>query len=168
MEATGTQVASGDLGALADVLARDINDIADLPSYEAPPPGVYKLQVISVGQKEIKKKTAIVVEYEVVGNISLADPTDEGHIARLAAIKAGDRMSEAFYFNDPERIETTLSVLKAKFGGLAEVCGTTNLLQILQKMNEIKPLIQAQVTNRPDENDKTRWYASTRNIVPTV
>lgn len=156
------------LGALASVLARDINDIADLPSYVAPPPGVYKLQIDKVEQKEIKKKTTLVVEYVILGNLSLSDPTAEDHQARLAAIKEGDRMSEAFYFDKPENIEQTLSVLKAKFGGLSQMLGTTNLLEIMTKLPEVKPVIQAQITNRVDDSDSTRFYASTRNIVPAV
>lgn len=159
---------TGGFGALAEVLARDINDIEDLPSYVAPPPGVYKLQIDKVEQKTIKEKTVITVEYLIVGNVSLADPTAEDHIARLGAIKGGDKMSEAFYFDKADKIETTLSVLKAKFGGLAQMLGTTNLLQIMQKMQEVKPLVQAQITNRVDDNDKTKFYASTKNMVPAV
>src|SRR5690349_18407745 len=139
---------NGGLGALASVLARDINDIADLPSYVAPPPGVYKLQVDSVQQKEIKDKTTIVVEYIVMECVALGDPNAEDHKARLASIKPGqDKMSEAFYFDKADKIETTLSVLKAKFGGLSQLFGTTNLLEIMQGMHTQKPLIQAQVTN---------------------
>lgn len=154
------------LGALATVLARDLNDIADLPSYEAPPPGTYKLVIDSVGPKEIKGKSTIVVEYVIGECVSLADPSAEDHKARLAAIKPGDKMSEAFYFDKQDKIETTLSVLKAKYGGLGEALGTTNLFEIMNKMKGMQ--VQAQVTNRVDDNDKTKFYAQTKNMVPAV
>lgn len=154
------------LGALASVLARDINDIADLPSYVAPPPGTYKLHIEKVEQKEIKDKTTIVVEYVIIENVALADPTAEDHKARLLAIKPGDKMSEAFYFDKPEKIETTLSVLKAKYGGLGASLGTTNLMEIMSKM--VGMTVAAQITNRVDDTDKSRFYASTKNIVPAV
>lgn len=155
------------LGALAGVLARDLNDIADLPTYIAPPPGVYKLIIEECEPKEINEKTTIVVAYIVVECSALADPKDEVDAAKLGTIKMGlDKMSEAFFFDKPENIETTLSVLKAKFGGLGEALGTTNLLEIMSKMKGMQ--IQAQITNRVDKNDKSKIYASTKNIVPAV
>lgn len=155
-------------GALASVLARDLSQIADLPQYVAPPPGVWKLQIADVEQKEIKDKTTITVTYTVLGCVALSDPTAEDHLARVAAIKDGSLMSEAFYFDKADKIETTLSVLKDKFGGLSTLFGTTNLLEILNGMKEQKPIVQCQVTNRIDKEDKTRFYASTKNMAPAV
>jgi hypothetical protein len=162
------QPQTGGFGALASVLSRDLAEIEDLPSYVAPPPGVWKLQIKDVEQKEIKNKTTITVSYNVLACVALGDPTAEDHLARVAAIKDGDIMSEAFYFDKPDKIETTLSVMKDKFGGLSTVCGTTNLMGILEKMKELKPIVQCQITNRVDDSDKTRFYASTKNMVPAV
>jgi hypothetical protein len=158
--------ATNPLGALASVLARDLNDIEDLPNYVAPPPGTYKLVIQEVGQKEIKDKATIAVTYLIGECVALADPSAEDHKGRLAAIKPGDLMSEAFYFDKADKIETTLSVLKAKFGGLGEALGTTNLLEIMQKMKGMQ--VQCQITNRVDDNDKNKWYPSTKNMVPAV
>lgn len=162
------QPSNGGFGALASVLARDLSQIADLPQYVSPPPGVWKLQINDVEQKEIKEKTTITVTYVVLGCVALSDPTAEDHLARVAAIKDGSLMSEAFYFDKADKVETTLSVLKDKFGGLATLFGTTNLLEILNKMKEIKPIVQCQITNRVDKEDKTRFYASTKNMAPAV
>ena len=57
---------SSKFGALGAVLARNLEDIADLAEYVAPPPGVYSLLISSVAQKEINDKTAIVVEYDIL------------------------------------------------------------------------------------------------------
>lgn len=154
------------LGALASVLARDIADIADLPSYVSPPPGTYKLLIEDIQEKEIKDKQTITVTYLVGECIALSDPSAEDHKARLAAIKQGDKMSEAYYFDKADKIETTLSVLKAKYGGLGSALGTTNLLEIMNKMKGMQ--VQCQITNRVDDNDKQRFYASTKNMVAAV
>lgn len=154
------------LGALASVLSRDLATIADLPVYVTPPPGVYKLVIADVVQKEIAKKQTIVVEYNIVDCAGLSDPTDDGYKARLAAIKPTDKMSEAFWFDKPEKVETTISVLKAKYGGLGAALGTTNLMEIMDKMKGM--LVQCQVDNRIDADDKTKFYPNTRNMVPSV
>jgi len=145
-------------GALAQVLERSLDEIADLPVYAAPPPGVYKLIIGTPEQKDINGKTAIQVEYTVAETIQL---NDEGDLERAA--KAGDKFSEAFWFNDAEKIEQTLSVLKAKFGGLGVPFGTNNLREIMEKMGG--SLVQCVITNRADKNDKSKVYASVRDVV---
>lgn len=147
-------------GALATVLARNLETIEDLPQYLAPPPGVYELLIESVKQEEINDKTALVVEYTVAKTIELNDAEgDAEHI-----VPEGSKFSEAFWFNDPERIEKTIQVLKAKYGGLAEACGTNDLMGILEKMEGM--LVQCIITNRVDKNDKSKIYASTRDVFP--
>lgn len=156
------------LGALASVVARDLDAIPDLPDYKAPHPGVYKLLIAKVEQRDINKKTALVVEYSVVDIIQLnevEDPNDPN-------VVPGNMFSEAFWFNDADRIENTLSVLKKKYSGLAETCGTKNLLDIMNKMEGMQ--VKCVITNRADpegkkdEHGHTRIYASTRDMVPAV
>lgn len=156
------------LGALASVIARDLDDIPDLPDYKAPFPGVYKLLVSKVEQRDINKKTALVVEYSVVDILQLNEQADPEN----PNVVPGNMFSEAFWFNDAERVENTLSVLKKKYAGLSEACGTKNLLDILNKMEGMQ--IKAIITNRTDQDGKTdehgrpRIYASTRDVVPAV
>lgn len=42
-------------GALAAVVARDINDIADLPEFVAPPPGIWKMLIKKCAPKQDRK-----------------------------------------------------------------------------------------------------------------
>lgn len=155
------------LGALAGVLTRDLGEIEDLPTYVAPPPGQYKLIIEACEPKEINDKTTVVTEYVIVECIALADPQDESDNNKLKEIKFGkDKMSEAFFFDKADKVETTLSVLKAKYGGLGQALGTTNLLEIMQKMVGMQ--VSAQVTNRVDKDDKSKIYAGTKNMVPAV
>jgi hypothetical protein len=148
-------------GALGAALQRDMSEIADLPEFVAPPAGIYKLQIEAVEQKEINEKTCITVTYLILGNIALSDPADA---EELAAIKDGSKMGETFWFDKADKLETTLSVLKAKYGGLGQALGTTNLLEIMTKMEGMT--IQAQVKQRVDKEDKSKFYANTKNIVP--
>jgi len=155
------------LGALAGVVARDLDDIPDLPDFKAPHPGVYKLLISLVEQREINKKTALVVEYDVVDVIQLneaEDPNDPN-------VVPGNKFSEAFWFNDADKIENTTSILKKKYGGLAEAVGSKNLLTIMTKMEGMT--VKAIISNRPDEkkvdyHGKPRIYATTHEIVPAV
>jgi hypothetical protein len=156
------------LGALASVVARDLDDIPDLPDYKCPHPGVYKLLIKTVGQKEINKKTALVVEYVVVDVLELnevADPDDPN-------VVPGNMFSEAFWFDDAERIETTLGALKKKYSGLAEACGTKNLLEIMNKMEgmQVKSIVGARVDKdgKKDDQGRVKVYASTSGMVPAV
>jgi len=156
------QATEGKFGLLAGMLAMSLDDIPDLPSYKAPPPGVYKLLIKEIAQKDINGKVALEVKYVVVDIVELAEPEtpEEDKVA------PGGEFSEAFWFNDAEKVEMTLSVLKAKFGGLSELLGTNNLLEILEKAEGLQ--VQAIITNRTDKNDKTKVYASTRDIIPAV
>lgn len=156
-----TKEAQQGFGALSAVLAKNLNEIEDLPNYIAPPPGVYKLMIEACGQKTINEKTVIAVDYVFLELVSLNDNTDEADKNEIAKIQwQKDKMSEVFYFNDPERIETTLSVLKKKFGPFGPQLGTTNLLEILEKLPNLT--VQAQLGRRKDDNDSTKFYPYTR------
>lgn len=154
-------------GVLASVLAKNLNEIEDLPNFIAPPPGVYKLMIKSCGQKVISEKTVIAVEYIFLELKTLNDNADEADKEEVKRIQWNkDQMSEAFYFNDPDRIETTLGVLKKKFGPFGPQLGTTNLLEILEKLPNLT--IDAQLGRRKDENDSTKFYPYTRTMVLAV
>lgn len=154
-------------GALANVLARDLKDIEDLPNYIAPVPGVYKLLIEGCKQKTLNEKTVIAVDYIVLECKELPKDTDDDDKKEAAAYQYGkDKMSEIFYFNDPERVETTLSVLKKKYSPLGQTLNTTNLLEILDKMAGMT--VEAQCGRRMDDNDKSKFYPYTRNIVAAV
>lgn len=148
--------------ALATVLGKNLTEIEDLPNYVAPPPGVYKLMINSCGEKTVNEKTAIVVDYTVLELKSLNNGQEDQEEASKI-VYGKDKLSEAFYFNQADRIETVLGVLKKKFGGLGSLFGTTNLLEILQKLPNTT--VEAQLTRRQDEHDKSKFYASTKTIV---
>jgi len=155
-----TEPTQSKFGALAQLVGRNLDDIPDLPTFKTPPSGVYKFIIESCKQKDINEKTAIVTEYVIVDTIALNNP-EEYEEAEL--VKPGDKFSEAFWFDDPERIETTTSVLKAKYGGFGVHLGTVNLLEILEKMEGLQ--VQGIIGNRTDKKDKTKIYPQTKDMV---
>lgn len=152
------------IGALANVLAKNLNEIEDLPNFIAPPPGVYEMMIVAVSQKEINEKTVLAIDYTFVGLKQLNSQEDQAELDGLTVKWGKDRMSETFYFNDPERVEETLGALKKKFAGFAQVFGTSNLLEILQKLPNT--MVHATIGQRADKQDKTKFYPYTRLIVP--
>jgi len=158
---------SAKFGALGSVLARDLASIEDLPSYIAPPPGVYKLLVKNCGPKEINNKSAVVVEYVVLECVALHEPENTEDIGDLAKVKFGkDMVGETFWFNQPDKLETTLSFMKKQFAGLGETLGKTDLLSILDAIPNMT--VKATLSQRVDENDKTKIYPQIRNLIAAV
>lgn len=152
-------------GALGTVLAKDLSAIEDLPNYVAPPPGVYKLLIEACKPKVINEKQVIAVDYVFIENISLNDPeADKQELEELKVQWGKDKMSELFYFDDAEKIETTLGVLKKKYGGFGNVLGTTNLMEILEKMPNMT--VSGTIGRRVDEKDKSKFHPYTRTLVP--
>lgn len=159
MEANQTK-----FGALGTVLAKDLSQIEDLPNYIAPPPGVYKMLIQECKQDIINEKTVIKVDYLFLEVTALNDAkADEEELTGMKVQWGKDKMSENFYFDKPEKLETTLGVLKKKYGGLGTALNTTNLMEILEKMPNMT--VSAQIGRRADENDKTKFYPYTRTIV---
>lgn len=148
-------------GALAAVVSKNLDEIADLPNYIAPPPGIYKLLIESCAQQVINEKAVIKVDYVFLEVKSTNEKPDEMDEKLIAAVQWGkDKMSENFYFDKPDKIETTLGVLKKKFGGFGAQLGTTNLLDILDKLAGLT--VEAQVGRRVDSDDKSKFYPYTR------
>lgn len=154
-------------GGLAAVLQKNLNEIEDLPNYIAPPPGVYKLLITGCNQKVINQKTVIVTDYTFLELKELNAKADDDDKKDVLKIQWGkDKMGETFYFDDPEKIEQTLGVLKKKYGHLGALFGTTNLMEILEKLPNLT--IDAQIGRRVDKDDSTKFYPYTRTIVPVV
>jgi len=144
-----------DLSLLQSILAKPLDEVADLPEFITPPPGSYRLMITEVTSKEIGDKPAISVTYTVLATLELADKED-------VPVPAGSLCGEAFFFGDPEKIDKTLSVIKLRYGALAEALAVTDVLSLLEKLEGIE--ITATIGNRADAHDKTKLYASYRNV----
>ena len=148
-----------DLSLLQGILAKPLTEVADLPEFVTPPPGTYRLLVSKVASKVIGDKPAVSVEYTVLQTIELADKDDK-------PLEPGAMTGEAFFFGDESKIETALSVMKSRFGALAEPLGLAadcSVLELLDKLEGVE--IQCTIGNRADKNDKTKLYSSFRDLM---
>lgn len=148
-----------ELGALDSVIARDINEIPDLPDYKTPPAGSYSLMIEKIEPKEIGDKTALQITYKVdtVYELVIPDTPVEDQVI------PGNLFTEAFFFDKVENIDMTLGALKKKFAPLAEPFGTTNLKDILEKAvgSKIDCVIHNRVNKKVTPN---QVYAQVRDV----
>jgi len=145
------------------MLDQDLTEIADLPTYEVPPKGIYKLLVFKVEQKEVEvqnkdkqKIQAPVIQFDwkVVEPLELVNPEE------AESIKPDTQFSESYFFhNDPEK---TKAALKDSFKEVASSLGIKNLKQLVEQLQGLEVI--GNVKHRVDKNDKEKIYAQVRDI----
>lgn len=148
-----------ELGALDSVIARDINDIPDLPDYKTPPAGSYALLIEKIEPKEIGDKTALQITYivDTVRELVVPDTDEKDQVI------PGNKFTEAFFFDKVENIDMTLGALKKKFAPLSEPFGTTDLKEILEKSVGMK--IDCVIHNRVNKKvTPNQIYAQVRDV----
>ena len=132
------------------LFAADLDDLADLPSYETPPPGSYILRS-NVTLKKINNKDAVEASFEVLETVELAN-------ADSTAVANGTKFSTAFFLDN----EYGVGNLKKFLAPYGAHFGTGNVGNLVQEIKDID--IAATVTNRKDKNDETKVYAAVSNI----
>jgi hypothetical protein len=136
---------------LDDLFTANLDDLADLASFETPPPGAYILRV-SMEPKEINKKSAIEAAFEVVETVELTDDNDK-------PVVNGTKFSIAFFLDN----EFGVGNMKKFLQPFAQHFGHGSIGQLIRE--DIKDLtISAVVKNRKDKNDPDRVHASVSNI----
>jgi hypothetical protein len=147
------------MGILDNLLEDDLSTINDLPTYEVPPKGFYKLRVKAVEDKMITLKDGaqapvIQIDYIALEALELSDPTEE------AKFKPNMEFGESYFFhNDPEK---TKSALKTTFAEVSVRFGCKTLKEMLEKLEGLE--VFATVNQRKDKNDAEKVYAQIRNV----
>lgn len=134
----------------ADLFSASIDDLADLPSYETPPPGVYILTV-STDVKKINDKDAVEASFTVVETVELLKAEDK-------PVLDGTKFSTAFMLGN----EYGVGNLKKFLAPFAEHFSISNIGQLIQEIKDVE--ISGKVTNRTDKNDASKVYASVIDI----
>lgn len=145
---------------LEDLFDADIEDIADLPAFETPPPGAYLLRV-STSTKEINDKPAVVADFEVVETVELKIQ-DESDKKYRAPVKEGTKFGVAFILGHPVsegRLKQFLVPFAEHFGVKGK--GSIGIL-VRDTVKEVT--IAATITNRADKEDPEIVYAGVKNI----
>jgi hypothetical protein len=133
-----------------DLFSTSIDDLADLASFETPPPGSYILE-LTMDVKKINEKDAVEASFVVVETVELANAEDK-------PVVAGTKFSIAYMIGN----EFGLGNLKKFLKPFSEHYGQGNIGALL---NELKGVtISALIKNRKDKNDPDKVYASISNI----
>lgn len=140
-----------------DLFAADLDDIADLSSFETPASGAYVLKV-TTSVKEINDKDAVEAAFEIIDTVELKYP-DEEDKRYVAPSKPGTQFSTAFILGS----STAEGYLKKFLAPFGEHFGTTKVGELVRdKIKDV--VISAIVTRRADKDDPDRFYASVKNI----
>lgn len=153
-------------GILDNLLDQDIADIADLPSYDVPPNGLYRLQGTKADEKQVKlangtEAPVLDVGYKILEVVELSDPTQAS--ALKVDEKTGNILQEFnetyFFHNDPKR---TMEAVKDAFKEAMTASGTTNVGKFF-KENFVGGEFFAVVKRRHDK-EKDRDFARVSNV----
>lgn len=148
-----------ELNGLAGLLNSTLDDVADLPSFECPPSGHYKLAV-SLNVKKINNKDAVELACEILETLELVD-------VNATPPAPGGKFSTAFQIGnaDVDKAKTAMSFLKAAVKPIMEALGTTSFGDVLG--GQVQGMqVFATVKRRADKDDPEKFYASVSNIVP--
>ncbi len=136
---------------LDDLFDADIDDLADLASFETPPKGAYIGMVTLVG-KSINEKPAVEATFTVVETVELENADD-------TPVAAGSKFNLAFLVGN----ETGLGFLKAFLKPFAEHYGTGNLGALVRDhVQECQ--VAFTLKHRASKEDKEKVYPVVKNL----
>lgn len=133
------------------LLDADLNDFLDLPGFEPPPVGHYKLKLVG-NRKKINDHPAIEFKYTVLETLELADLSAD-------PVKIGHSFSEAFQVDN----EVGQGFAKAALLPISKFFGITkmsDLFTVLAAGIEITGVVKHVV----DRKDSSKVYGKVVNI----
>ena len=149
---------------LEALFGASLDDIADLPAFEAPPPGAYILD-INMDTKKINDKWAIEASFAVVETVALKNDV-EGSDGYRAPSAPGTKFSTAFFLKDKDGKANVNGIARMKqlLVPFAEHFGDKDIQKLVTEL--VKNVrIAAVVTNRADKEDPEKIYAGVRDIM---
>ena len=159
-----------DLGVLGEVMDRSLEDIADLPTYETPPIGRYKLHVdgkattakIKNEDRPVLRLTYTIMEVKELKGAEADSAFFEGKAPM------SQKFSEQYMFGgDADGNEMSLSSMKARFGKIAPKLGCTSLKSLMVKVCQ-GIIIEASIGHRADKVDREKVYPIVKDVVLAV
>lgn len=143
---------------LEALFGADLDEIADLPAFEVPPPGTYTLKV-TTGTKKVNNKDTVNVDFEVVETVELKNK-DEASENYRAPVKDGTKFNTMFMIGG-DKGGVSVGRLKQFLAPFAVALGTTKIADLVR--DQIKDIqIIAQITNRADKEDPEKLYAGVK------
>lgn len=145
-----SEVKAAQFGNLDELFAANLDDIADLPSFETPAKGVY-LASVSLDIKEINGKPAVEANFTIIETVELEDGGKPPTV--------GTKFSTAFMLGNPVsegKLKEFLSPFSAHFN-------SKNVGELVRDL--IKDVtISFVLKHRKDKEDKEKFYPDVRNI----
>lgn len=138
-----------------DLLNANLDDLADLPAFETPPPGAYVLGA-TFDVKEVNGKNAVEASYSVKETVELEDKSGE-----TKAVPANTKFSQLFMLDN----KIGVGNLKRALAPYAQHFGVKNIGALIRENLKEEVLISATLKNRKDKNDPDRLYASVANVM---
>lgn len=139
---------------LSALLAATLDDVADLPSFDVPPAGYYKLG-LTIAVKKINDRDVIEFNYDVREVMELADPT-------ATPPTIGTKFNSAFQITN----EIGLGKFKEAAEPIMEALGTTSFGDILG--GQVAGMeVYAVLKHRVHKDDKS-LPATDQRIYPEV
>jgi len=148
------------MGILDELLSQNLNEIDDLPTYEAPPNGTYRLSIVKCEEKMVdtqKQKNVPVLDigYKITEVLELTNEEEREEV------KENHEFNESYFFLDDKK--KTMEAIATTFREVAIGLGIGN-----QPLNALVPMLKdlsifATVKRRKDKNDDTKTYAQVRN-----
>lgn len=136
---------------LEDLFESDIDDLADLASFETPPKGAYVCTVTTIG-KQINDKPAVEATFTVVETVELED-------SNAIPVAVGTKFSTMYSIGN----EVGIGKLKEFLKPFAAHYGTGKLGDLVR--DHIKETsVSLTMKHRKDKTDPEKVYADVRNI----
>ena len=133
------------------LFSMDIDQLADLPSFEVPPAGSYVLEV-TTDVKEIANKQAVEASFTVIETVELADPAN-------TEVIPGTKFSTAFFLDNQFGVGNLKKFLKP----FSEHFECTNIGELVR--DHVKGVqISGLVKTRKDKEDPDKIYGNVVNI----
>jgi hypothetical protein len=146
---------------LFDLLDKNLDDIADLPSFKVPDTGIYKL-TLGMEVKEINDKPSVIAKLTVRELVELADSS----VPENERAKAGDKFDipHILKYKDGNDSEIGWGRLKELVTPFEELAGTKNLKAIVKYLSENPVDITAKIKKVERKNDKGVFDGRIDNI----
>lgn len=148
-----TEKTDADIKAIAnleEMYEQDLADIPDLPGFPTPHPGIYVLEVMEQGLKDIGESRAHEFKYKVKEILEVGDESKGEDCI------PGDVFSQLYFMTSEKSINFNMGRIKAMMEPVAERFGTRGLRESMEKFVGCE--IRAMVKLRQNKQNKEQWF----------
>lgn len=133
-----------DMTSIDSLLDANLDDLADLPAFEVPPPGAYRASIVGFEKKQIGTHPAVEIKLRLLETLELTNPSD-------TPVKEGTECSVAYMLDN----EFGQGNLKKILTPLAVPTGCSKLSEIMAASAGLEVMV---VTKKRSNKEKTQEY----------